>query len=1176
MAGTSTIGGLITGLDTATLIDQLISISRRRIDLVVINQTAYTEKKSTFQSINTRLSGFKSKADILRNIDAFNVFKNTITTDSTNFEASDLFSVSSTTDANPGTHTIKYTASSQLAQARQLSSQSYSSITTSLNISGEFAINHRAISVTTTDSLNDIATKINNANSGINATGVTASILTITSTDNRLVLTSDNTGEDKFSILDASSSTTGDTNILQALGFTTRDIDGNSTTIKNTTSDGAESDGFSSSTAAVGSLLGLTNAQNSTTGAGNLQVALTNITVDLDTDSLTDIASAINAVAGVTASVKSRITDGVETFYIDISGTTGFTDKNNIFETLGILEGTNSSVNELHAGSVTNTTDGTIEITGTDRFSQIFGASVGTTDTITIQGTKNDGTAITTTTYNIYSGGTYNDIDNLLTAIETEYGGASIVDAYVSDGSDGNTAGQIAIRDLTAGDSQISLTLITNNQGGGSLDFGAVTATTEGYSMQTTAGQDVSVEIDGVGITRNSNSIDDVINGVTIDLTRVESGTTMNLTISRDTDSIKSSVNNFITEYNGIIEFINQQFTFDEDTKSSGVLSGESALSTIKSTIQSTIVSRNLLLPADFDALSLIGITTDKNGKLSLDDTDFLSAINTDFLAVRRLFTSEGSTVNSEITYINHTKHTVQGEYAVVINTVATQATVTGTADLSGGIGATNTETITITDTLTSRVATISLDGDPGENGSSIDNIVNAINSELAAEYTQILVGNNAQLAGGSAISSSTTFGAIDTETLNQNDEIISISGTTRTGISINNAFTITDKDTTTIQDFLSFIENTYNNELTATINSSGEIVLTEDTVGNSLTTINITDLNGDPLPAGLGVDFGSVSDINPGGVTGRYAMEITASKNGSNQLVITHDNYGSNNGFTITEANDYSGIVDGSYTGVDVAGTINGEAATGTGQLLTGDAPPSGGSTSIEGLTIKVTSTNASLVGSVANTESGSAITSSTRFSDIDGAAVLNNDTITVSGTQHDGTAVSYGYTISPIGTVTVGDFLSDIETNFGLSAGSVTINASGQISINDSYAGASQLSITLVENNEGGGILEFGTIYPGPKDEVKLTMGVAEEMYRELDYFTDQIGGLVPVKMDGLQDTIDNLQDDIDAMEARLVMERIRLENQFVQLEISLAKLQTISSFLSQQLGSLAKLLS
>jgi flagellar hook-associated protein 2 len=308
-------------------------------------------------------------------------------------------------------------------------------------------------------------------------------------------------------------------------------------------------------------------------------------------------------------------------------------------------------------------------------------------------------------------------------------------------------------------------------------------------------------------------------------------------------------------------------------------------------------------------------------------------------------------------------------------------------------------------------------------------------------------VGDNPQTAGGSAITSSTTFDAIDGETLmSQTDEIISISGTTRSGISVSNTFTISDKTTDTIQDFLSFIEDSYNNEVSATIDTSGNLVITENTVGDSQLSIAITDEDGDPLPAGLGIDFGTISTT----VEGRYAMEITASASGNN-LAITHDIYGSDHGFTTDELNNRLGT-EGTYEGVDVAGTINGEAATGSGQILVGDAPADGDTTSVERLSIKVTSTST------------------------------------------------------------------------------------------------------------------------GAKGNVKLTIGVAEEMYRELDFFIDQYDGLVTIRMDGLKDTIDDIQETITGMELRLVMEQMRIENQFVQLEMALAKLQTMSSFLARQLNSLS----
>ncbi|MCP4270039.1 MAG: hypothetical protein GY777_31440, partial [Candidatus Brocadiaceae bacterium] len=457
------------------------------------------------------------------------------------------------------------------------------------------------------------------------------------------------------------------------------------------------------------------------------------------------------------------------------------------------------------------------------------------------------------------------------------------------------------------------------------------------------------------------------------------------------------------------------------------------------------------LLPSGSNALSLIGITSDVNGKISLNDSDFMSAINSDFYAVKRLFVAEGTTTNNEITYLRHSKDTVAGEYDITINTVATQASITGTVDLTSGIGSGNTETLTITDTSSNRVATITLDGDTSQNGSSIDNIVNTINSELATDRIQTLVGDVANTASAEAITSATKFDTIDGNTLdNDDDNVISFTGANRAGASINGSYTISDVSTDTVQGFLTAIETAYENTVSATINSTGNIVLTDDIIGNSSLSISITE------PGSL--DFGTVLTSNTGGITGRYAMEITATDNGSGNLVLTHDSYGSANSFTTVETNDRLGT-EGTYTGVDVAGTINGESATGTGQLLLGDAPPdSSSTTSIEDLAIRVTSTT------------------------------------------------------------------------------------------------------TSAEDPDGKGF-------------VKVTMGVAELMYNNMTTITDQIDGLLTIRMDGLQDTIDGKQKTILAMEDRLLKEEARLNYQFLQLELNLSKLQSVSSFLATQLGQLSK---
>lgn len=938
MPGTSAIGGLISGLDTATIVDQLIAVSRRRIDIVVNEQAKQDTKLTSFQSLNTQLADFQSQAKALKDSDTFNVFKASTSTTSTSFSADQLATASVTEEATPGTHTISFTSSSQLAQARQLSSASYTSSSTALSLSGDFVINGKAVSVTTSDTLVDIISAINTANSGSNATGVTATLLSVSDTDKRMILTSDKTGENIFSILDASSG-----NILQSLGL----ADSSTAIIKNATSDGAKSDEFSNSETNVKTLLGMTSTLSGTVTIGGESVA-----VDLSSESLTTIATNINAaLTGAskgTATVESKTTDGVTTYYIDINGTTSFSDTDNILQTLGVLEGQQSSVAEVHTASKANTTDGTTAITSSTTFNNIFGSgTLVNNDTINISGTDHNGNAVSGT-YTIADVST-NDIQDLLDEIETVYGltaGSATI----------NVSGQIVITDDTAGDSQLSVNIITNNEGNGTLDFGTVSVTQQGYTMQTTAGQDAKVTIDGVAVTRSSNTIDDVISGVTLNLSRIDIGESVDLAISRDTDSIKSSINNFTNAYNSIIEFINQQFTFNEDAESSGVLSGESTLSTIKSIIQSTITSTINLLPSGSNALSLIGITSDINGKLSLNDSDFLSIINSDFNAVKRMFIAEGTTTNNEITFIRHNKDTVAGEYDITINTIATQASKTGTVDLSGGI--LSDGALTITDTSSGRVATIGLN-----NGDSLDTIVNTINSELDTERTQTIVGSVANSkttgSGGGVIGSSTKFNEIDTggdANDLSNDDVISFTGTNRSGASISGSYTISDVSTDTVQGFLTAIETAYENTVSATINASGSLVLTDNTNGDSSLSIDIDDTY---------LDFGTVLTSNTGGITGRYAMEITASKNGDN-LVITHDSYGSGFGFTTAETIGLLGT-DDAYTGVDVAGTINGESATGSGQILTGDAPPDSlSTTSIKDLAIRVTSTTTGSKGSV------------------------------------------------------------------------------------------------------------------------------------------------------------------------------------------------------------------
>jgi flagellar hook-associated protein 2 len=268
-------------------------------------------------------------------------------------------------------------------------------------------------------------------------------------------------------------------------------------------------------------------------------------------------------------------------------------------------------------------------------------------------------------------------------------------------------------------------------------------------------------------------------------------------------------------------------------------------------------------------------------------------------------------------------------------------------------------ETLTITDG--DKTAQIDLNS-----SMTLNDIKNAINSEMSNVYTETLVGD-AQLyegsGGGTALRSSTTWNQVyidgSSSALLADNDVVSFTGTSRTGGEVSGSYTIINSSTDTVQGLLSAVESAYGNDLTANINSSGQIVLTDKNIGDSQLSITFDYSQAHNLSFGT-----SVSTENTGGQEGRYAMEITATNDGSGHLELTHDNFGSNYSFTIEEDTD-AGLWTGSMSspisvdnGVDVLGTINGEAATGSGQFLTGDDDEN----NVDGLMIKYTGTTEGL----------------------------------------------------------------------------------------------------------------------------------------------------------------------------------------------------------------------
>lgn len=156
--------------------------------------------------------------------------------------------------------------------------------------------------------------------------------------------------------------------------------------------------------------------------------------------------------------------------------------------------------------------------------------------------------------------------------------------------------------------------------------------------------QDASFMLDGQLVTRGSNSISDVITGVTLNLKKAEIGTEETLTISLDEVGVKEKVNNIISAFNNLSDVMKNLSKYDPETKTAAVLQGDSMLRGIQSTLRRIISD-----PQDdlaYGSLAALGIKTDEQGHLNLDSSKFDEIMSEDFTAISQLFVGDEGLVN--------------------------------------------------------------------------------------------------------------------------------------------------------------------------------------------------------------------------------------------------------------------------------------------------------------------------------------------------------------------------------------------------------------------------------------------------------------------------------------------------------------------------------------------------
>lgn len=156
------------------------------------------------------------------------------------------------------------------------------------------------------------------------------------------------------------------------------------------------------------------------------------------------------------------------------------------------------------------------------------------------------------------------------------------------------------------------------------------------------AGAAAQLKVDGVTMTKTSNTVTDAIQGVTLNLL---SAATTTLSVTNDTSSVTAKINSFITAYNGAMTLISSESFYNASTKTAGPLSGDPTVQTLKSQLQSLLTT---IVPGSSSVRSLadLGVRTNRqNGTLTLDATKLSTALSNNYNDVVNLFAHNGDSI---------------------------------------------------------------------------------------------------------------------------------------------------------------------------------------------------------------------------------------------------------------------------------------------------------------------------------------------------------------------------------------------------------------------------------------------------------------------------------------------------------------------------------------------------
>jgi flagellar hook-associated protein 2 len=435
---------------------------------------------------------------------------------------------------------------------------------------------------------------------------------------------------------------------------------------------------------------------------------------------------------------------------------------------------------------------------------------------------------------------------------------------------------------------------------------------------QTVGAQNASLTVDGQAISSATNTVKDAIPGVTLNLSKA-GGASTTLSLSNNTAPVASAVNALVKAYNDTNSTLKKMTAYDPVSQTGGLLHGDATIIAIQAKLRSTLASALGGMGGNtLTNLTQLGVSFQKDGTLAVDSSKLQKALDENFGDFATLFTNAGKSSDSLVSFAGSSATSVPGTYAVNVTSLATRGSASGVTKASGlagsvaanlTIGAANNQLQVAVDGGAPLAVTLTA-GSYATGADLAAQVATDINAALSA------AGQAGQVSVTESGGKLTINSAAPGGTLAVTEDAGSPGNTGAASL-------------LGIPDKLSTITAGVNDQLAVSISgTSATITLAPGTYTSATLAQQVqAAVNSNPafIGAGIAITAGSANDT----------------------LSLTSTRYGATSAVNVTGGSAFANLFSGSASstpGSDVAGTINGVAATGSGQFLTGVGGPADG----------------------------------------------------------------------------------------------------------------------------------------------------------------------------------------------------------------------------------------